>query len=142
MTKDLREEIKKYIHKQDNSSLFHFYTPADFEYEEELHQKMRFDSPDDIDFELMDFFFNGMLSRILKHAGICAHEYRKWVLAYEEFKPYISHYVGWNSFVSKEKHPMLRSQEAYRFMMEMLDKACYEGADNRRKKRKEKHNGN
>ncbi|MBR1436955.1 MAG: hypothetical protein IJ587_00325 [Synergistaceae bacterium] len=136
MTQDLREEIKKYIHKHDNSRLFHFYTPADFEYEEELQQKMRFDSPEDVDFELMDFYFDGMLSRILKHAGVCAHDYRNWGRAYEEFKPYVSDYVGWYSFESKEKHPMLCSQEAYSLMLEMLDKACHEGADKRRRKRK------
>ena len=139
MTQDSREEIKKYIHRFDNSAFhgFRHYSAADLFYEDSLQQKMRFDSPEDVDFELMDFFFNGMLSRILKHAGVCAHDYRNWALAYEQFKPYISHYVGWDSFVPKEKHPLLRSQEAYSLMLKMLDIACKEGqAIGRNKKRK------
>lgn len=136
MNQEQRKKIKMWQNKdKDNGLHYSWHSFSDIINKEELRQSIKFDSPEDVDYELMDFFFNGMLSRILRHAGICAHDYHNWCRAYEEFKPYISHYVGWGSFISKEKHPMLHSQEAYDLILELLSNVCYEGADKRRKKK-------
>ena len=123
--------IKKFQKERtDERGILH-YTASDFCTEEKLRQKMRFKAPEDLDFEQMDFYFGGMLSRVLTHAGVCAHEYKDWRRAYKEFRPYIAQYVGYESFISQKKNPMLRNEKAYALVRDMLSEACKKGAEER-----------
>ena len=131
MNQELRDKVKIW-HKK------HRFSVPELIERKKIQQSIRFDSPEDVDFELMDFFFGGMLSRILKHAGVCAYAYKNWGRAYEEFKPYVSDYVGLDSIVTTKKdQPKLHSKEAYELMMNMLSKTCYRCADKRRMKRRQ-----
>ena len=120
MNQELRDKVMNFRKKA-------LFSGAELIEIDDLQRRMRFDAPEDVDFDLMDFFFDDMLSRILHHAEICAYVYGNWGRAYEEFKPYISHYVGWQSCVSSEEHPMLCDNRAYSLMMGKLRDACWTG---------------
>ena len=111
------------------------FSPTDWEVEDEIKSAMSFETVEDLDFEVMDFFFGGRLSRMLRWAGIVAKQ-SNWQSAYDEFKWLVADFVGWESkYVSKERHPALCSSEAYSLVLDYLYKACFEGEDGRRKKR-------
>jgi len=98
----------------------HSCSMADMDKEEDLRQKMRFETPEDLDFDLMDFFFYSRLS------------YLRW-LGHD-----LADLVGWDSiYTSEDKHPALHSEEAYSLVLEHLALACQEGEDEGRKRRSE-----
>ena len=101
-----------------------------------VRQQMEFNEPEDLDFDLISYYFHGRLERILKHAKIVAKAYKSGLRAYEEFKPYIEHYVGWNAFVSKEKNPMLRTSKAYDLVIDRLLEVCMQGEKEARRRKK------
>ena len=147
MTQEIREKIEKYLDAEagqlpalisgDNEKymeLSDFLLSTDVV---ELRQSMTFDSPADIRFDFIDFYFGGLLYRLLVHAEACTKYYKNWVEAYEKFKPYFAHFVGWTSYVSEETHPALHSQEAYSMVMSILSDVCENASCKRRKKKSE-----
>ena len=97
-----------------------------------VRDEMRFDEPEDVDFDLMDFYFYGRLKQIIRHAKLFAKMYKSLGRAYEEFKPYITDYVGHFAYSSEELHPMLHSSKAYDLVLDRLYEACNEGENERR----------
>ena len=146
MNQELREEIKTYLREQREriernlGFISGEYMAKDFDTENRLQCAMRFDAPEDIDFELMDFYFDGMLSLVLRHAKLFAEKWRNWGRAYEEFKPYIAHFVGWYSFVSEQQHPILCGDGAYSYMCDLLSDTCWK-ATHKRKSENEQTTG-
>jgi len=115
----------------------HSCSMADMDKEEDLRQKMRFETPEDLDFDLMDFFFYSRLS-YLRWLGHDLAMNWNWGGVYDRLKWIVEDLVGWDSiYTSEDKHPALHSEEAYSLVLEHLALACQEGEDEGRKRRSE-----
>ena len=86
---------------------------------ENFRQTLKFETDDDLDFEVMNFFYDGMLSRILEDAQDQAQRFG-FSVGYEWGKMYLNHYVGHDCLVSEETYPALHSSKAYDLLLETL----------------------
>lgn len=120
ITQELRQEIYK-----DRKCFIH--SAADL-CREPIRSRMFFTDEADLDFELIDYFYHGVLSKIIDDMQIVS-AYGKFSRGYEHGKIILSHYVGWYAKVLKEKQPALCSSKAYEVVMKELEAACWKGHD-------------
>ena len=97
----------------------------DVDCEYKLRRAMTFDEVEDIDFDVMDFYFCGVLSNILHRAKSSVHMGEDWTQAYARYRFEVARYVGWESFTNKGRHPMLHSSEAYDLVTARLEDVCF-----------------
>ena len=137
----ITQELKNEIYKDKKRFIYSF---ADL-CKEPIRSRMFFTDDADLEFELIDYFYHGFLSKIIDDMQIVS-TYGKFDRGYEHGKCILSNYVGWNAKLDKEKHPALCSDKAYRLVIEKLEQACWVGHDkgrktrNARRKRFEKNN--
>lgn len=103
----------------------HFSLEDIFE-EDRLQSSLKFETEDDLDFELMDFYYDGILNQIIREARERA-ESQKFIHGYDWGKKYLVHFVGWYTHVSEEEQPALRTQKAYDIAIQQLSKECWVG---------------
>lgn len=124
MKAEVRKAAKEY--EQDFREIIRqFRETHDVDSEYKLRREMTFDEAEDIDFDLMDFYFDGMLSNILSRAKASIHMGEKWTQVYAKYRFDVARYVGWESRADKERHPMLRSREAYDLVTGRLEDVCF-----------------
>ena len=111
---------------------------ADMNKEDDLRQEMRFETYEDLDFDLMDFFFESRLSYLCWLGHDLAMNWN-WDGVYDRLKWIVEDLVGWESiYTSEDKHPALHSKQAFRLVLEHLALACQEGdVEGRKRRRKE-----
>ena len=126
ITQDLKNEIY-----EDKKCFAHSCTDL---CKEPIRSRMFFTDDADLEFELIDYFYHGFLSKIIDDMQIVS-AYGKFDRGYEHGKCILNNYVGWNAKVSKEKHPALCSDKAYCLVMEKLEQACWVGHDKGRRLR-------
>ena len=96
----------------------------------EFQRRIRFTEISDLEYEVMNFFYDGMLGRILRDAHERSERYG-FGKGYEWGKRYLDHYAGWGCLVSKAEHPALHSREAYDLLIDLLSEECWAGDDER-----------
>lgn len=127
IAQELRDRIKDY-----NSRSHHSF--GEIVGTLEWQSQMSFTDEADLGFELIDFFYSGEISMIIADMRIVS-SYGKFSRGYEHGKAILSRYVGWYAKVSKEKHPALCTEGAYKLIMSELSKACWKGHDEWRKRK-------
>ena len=123
--KEKAQKAKYYNHKS-------IWSYAEMCEAENFRQTIKFETEDDLDFEVMNFFYDGMLARILEDAKDQAERFG-FRIGYEWGKRYLNHYVGHYCLVSDEKYSALRSSQAYDLMLERLEAKCCDSDDERDK---------
>ena len=86
---------------------------------ENFRRTIKFETEADLNFEVMNFFYDGMLAKILEDAKDQAERFG-FGIGYEWGKRYLNHYVGHYCLVSDEKYSALRSSQTYDLMLEEL----------------------
>ena len=119
MNAEMKVKARDYTSKSE-------WTIAELEASEELHSQMRFERETDLDFGAMDFYYDGMLSQILKDARERS-EREGYYEGYVWGKRYLEHYVGYGCLLSKSDHPALHSEAAYDLLIDKLIEACTSG---------------
>ena len=85
----------------------------------------------DLDFDVMDFYYDRILSKILKDSREHSERFG-FEEGYEWGKAYLRHFVGYDAHVSKKRQPALRTSAAYDLLLGVLDAECWKGDDVRR----------
>ena len=103
---------------------------------ENFRQELKFDTVADLVFEVLNFFYGGMLSQIITDA----RERSERLGEYEGYtwgKRYLENYVGTGCLVSKAEYPVLHTEAAYDLVVDELISECNKGDAKyeRRKKR-------
>lgn len=88
-----------------------------------VQQKLRFLSLEDLDFEVLDFFYDKMLSQILRDAHQLSLR-EGYHYAYSWGKAYLNHYAGHNALVSSAEHPAIHTPAAYDLLIDRLVESC------------------
>lgn len=128
MTKEeISAKAKAYNHKSSWSF-------AELTKSGELQRILQFKEISDLDYEVMNFFYDGMLECILRDARERSERYG-FGDGYDWGKRYLLHYVGSCCLVSKSEHPALHSSEAYDMVIDMLASECCAGDDARQERR-------
>ena len=109
---------------------YHFFSLEDLMEEDKLQSSLEFETEGDLDFELMDFFYDGILSQIVRDARERA-ESKKFIYGYDWGKKYLVHFVGWYAHVPEAEQPALRTQKAYDIAIRRLSEECWAGEDER-----------
>lgn len=99
------------------------WTFSELKASEELRSQMRFESKSDLDIGAMDFYYDGMLSQILKDARERS-EREGYYEGYVWGKRYLEHYVGTCCLLPESEHPALHSEAAYDMLMDRLIEEC------------------
>lgn len=110
----------------------HFSLEDIFE-KDRLQASLKFETEDDLDFELMDFYYDGILSQIIRDARERAKT-QKFIHGYDWGKKYLVHFLGWYAHVSEDKQPALRTQKAYDIAIQRLSAECWAGENERMRK--------
>ena len=132
---ELLERINYFTHKQ-------VWKYSDMEDCEKFRQQLKFDIVADLNYVVMDFFYGGMLSRIISDA----RERSERLGEYEGYtwgKRYLENYVGTGCLVSKAEYPALHTSEAYDLVLDKLIAECRKGDEKyerRMKSSKRKNN--
>lgn len=119
----MNEEMKRQAREYNDKIEWKF---SELRASEELHSRMRFESKSDLDFGAMDFYYDGMLSQILKDASERS-EREGYYEGYVWGKRYLEHYVGYGCLLPKTEHPALHSEAAYDMVLDKLIEECEAG---------------
>lgn len=120
ITQEMKSKIREYQNNHSNNfsddlDMFNVLTT------------MTFTDETDLEFDLIDFFYEGALSMLISDMQLIS-EVSGYARGYTHGRVYLNRYVGWYAEVSKEKHPALHSSEAYELVLEKLVSACNVGA--------------
>ena len=129
ISQEVKDKIKPLIGK----TVWHFNEIIE---EGKLSSSLRFTEDTDLEFELIDFYYSGVLSMIIEDAKERAERFN-FDEGYERAKTYLSFFVGWDTLISKDLQPALHTSKAYDVVLEKLANACWTGHNKGRKKHKQ-----
>ena len=128
INKEVKTKIKAFSSKFPN-------TVSKLREEEELRSSLHFIDETDLDFDVINFFYHGILNIIIRDAKERA-EHFNFDEGYSRGVLYLGAYVGWHALISKELQLALHTSKAYDVVTDKLIKACWTGHDQGRKKRR------
>lgn len=122
--KEIKEQIVSYRSK-------HVHSFGEMCKMADIQHMLSFELESDLDFDVMDFYYDRILSKILKDSRERSERFG-FEEGYEWGKAYLRHFVGYDAHVSKKRQPALRTSAAYDLLLGMLDAECWKCDDVRR----------